>query len=260
MTSPVTETHGPCVNRVTVKAPPFWPDKPALWFAQIESQFVLAGVTADDTRYHHVLAQLDGKYIAEVEDVVISPPSSGKYERIKTELISRLTTPQAIKLQRLLDKEEQGDRTPSRFLRHLRSLGGAAVSDVVLKTLWLSRLPQQVQVILLAASPDTDLNELAQTADRVSGSIAGPQVCATTSSTPMELLTQQVASLASSVEALRTSRSRDKAPRSEGQRGMAPRSNTTSTTGLCWYHAKFGAQARRCNPPCNYQGNGRAGQ
>lgn len=31
--------------------PPFWPEEPALWFAQIKSQFAITEITADTTKF-----------------------------------------------------------------------------------------------------------------------------------------------------------------------------------------------------------------
>ena len=40
-----------CVNRVSVKVPPFWPEQPEIWFAQIEAQFSISGI--NNTRCLH---------------------------------------------------------------------------------------------------------------------------------------------------------------------------------------------------------------
>ena len=39
------ETVSSAVYRVYVRLPPFWPDRPGVWFAQTESQFELAAIT-----------------------------------------------------------------------------------------------------------------------------------------------------------------------------------------------------------------------
>jgi hypothetical protein len=43
------------INCIGIRAPPFWPEKPAVWFVQLEGQFVLAHITQDTTfvtRFH----------------------------------------------------------------------------------------------------------------------------------------------------------------------------------------------------------------
>ncbi|CAB3233724.1 unnamed protein product [Arctia plantaginis] len=96
------------------------------------------------------------------------------------------------RVRQLIGEEELGDRRPSQFLRHLRSLSGNVLSDDnILRQLWLRRLPQQVQAIL-ASQLDLDLNKLAELADKVM-EIASPNqiyTCAapTTSSSVLETL------------------------------------------------------------------------
>lgn len=96
----------PAVHRVSVKLPQFWPDKPALWFAQVEAQFAVSGITADDTRYSYVVAQLDSRYAAEVEDIILSPPANDRYAYLKNELIRRLSISEEQRVRRLLGQEE----------------------------------------------------------------------------------------------------------------------------------------------------------
>jgi len=61
------------LNRVGIRIPPSWPEKPALWFAQIEKPFALANVTQDATKFYYVFSHLDNKYSAGVEDVITKP-------------------------------------------------------------------------------------------------------------------------------------------------------------------------------------------
>jgi hypothetical protein len=62
------------LNHVGIRVPPFWPEKPNLWFAQLEGQFALANVTQDTTKFYYVISHLEDKYTAEVENVIINPP------------------------------------------------------------------------------------------------------------------------------------------------------------------------------------------
>ncbi|GBP33839.1 hypothetical protein EVAR_20950_1 [Eumeta japonica] len=88
--------------RVGLRVPPFDPDDPTLWFAQIEE--------------------------------------TGKYDKLKTELVKWLSVSQERKIKQLLMHEELGDRKPSQFLRHLKSLAGPTVLEDFLRTIWSSRL------------------------------------------------------------------------------------------------------------------------
>ena len=114
---------------VAVQIPPFWPHKVTLWFHQIEAQFLLAKITRDETKYCYVIAKLEGKYLEEIEELVQNPPQEKRYDALKKLLITRLTDSNSKRVQKLLETEELGDRTPSQFLRHLRKIAGAGVSE-----------------------------------------------------------------------------------------------------------------------------------
>ena len=46
-----------------------------LWFTQVESQFVLRGITAQLTKFHHVLANLAQEIATEIGDLLVNPPT-----------------------------------------------------------------------------------------------------------------------------------------------------------------------------------------
>lgn len=119
------------VNRVAVRIPTFWEKNPGTWFKQLESQFVLAGITQDVTKYHYVCGNLDSRFEDVVMDVINNPPAAGRYETLKRELITRLSASREhnIRTLSLVDGEELGDRKPSVFLRHLQTLAGDTVTD-----------------------------------------------------------------------------------------------------------------------------------
>ena len=106
-------------HRSTVRLPPFWPDRPGLWFAQTEGQFELSSVTSERTKFNYVISQLEYRHAAEVEDIM-SPPANDPYTTLKTELVRRLSASRDQRVRQLLTHEEMGDRKPSQFLRHLK--------------------------------------------------------------------------------------------------------------------------------------------
>jgi hypothetical protein len=79
------------VSRVAVPLPPFWAKRPAVWFAQAEAQFFLAGISSETTKFYHVISQLDQRYPAELEDVITSPPERDPYTTLWTELMRPLS-------------------------------------------------------------------------------------------------------------------------------------------------------------------------
>ena len=107
------ETFSATVYRVAVRLPPFWPDRPAIWFAQVEAQFELADITRQRTKFNYVVSQLNQEQAAEVKDIIISPPEHEPYNRLKAELVRRLSTSCEQRVRQLLSHEEMGDRKPS---------------------------------------------------------------------------------------------------------------------------------------------------
>ena len=169
------------INRVGIRVPPFWPEKPAVWFAQLEGQFALPNITKDATKFYYVISQLDNKYAAEVEDVITTHQPTGRYERIKAELIRRLSLSEEQHIRQLLMHEETGDRRPTQFLRHLRTLAGPSVPSDFLRNWWTNRLPPNIQAII-ATQAKVALDYVAQLADKTAEVTPPPCVARVSSS------------------------------------------------------------------------------
>jgi hypothetical protein len=251
------------VFKVGVRVPPFWPEEPEIWFAQVEGQFAISNITNDVTKFNYVIGQLDNQYSREVKDVIISPPATDKYSKLKTELIKRLSASNEKKLKQLLMHEDLGDRKPSQFLRHLKSLAGANVPDDFLKTIWISRLPQGIQTVLAGQPSSAHLDDLADLADRVNDiAVVSPSVASTSQANPSSVVTdlaKEVAELRRQLQQLATDRySRPRAHTSNSARSKSsPRQQRSSSNHrkfpVCWYHHKFGDAARKCIRPCDYK-------
>lgn len=253
--------------RVGVRIPPFYPEKPALWFAQLEGQFILSKITSDETKFYYAMAQLEPQYAAEVEDIITSPPAVDKYIKLKTELIKRLSASRERKVQQVLNLEELGDKKPSQFLRHLQNLAGPGLPEDFLRSIWVNRLPQRTQDIV-ASQLKSSLEDLAELADRLHDVIAPTSQVAAASalpSTSAEPLLLQIAELTRHVRALdakvgRMSRPRERSSSHSRQRSASKRSTSNYRKfPTCWYHHKFGEQARKCIKPCDYQSGNATG-
>ncbi|CAK1603484.1 unnamed protein product [Parnassius mnemosyne] len=209
------------IMKVGVRVPPFWPDEPEIWFAQVEGQFAISGITSDSTKFNYVIGQLDNQYSVEVKDIIINPPAMNKYDKLKSELVKRLSASKEKKLTQLLMHEEMGDRKPSQFLRHLKGLAGVQVSEEFMKTMWISRLPISIQTFL-AGQPFASIDNLADIADRIHDIVpSAPQIASTSQAhfggTNDIDLAKEVIALRKQVEALtltqRNSRSRSRSRR-----------------------------------------------
>ncbi|XP_026271941.2 uncharacterized protein LOC113202090 [Frankliniella occidentalis] len=275
-------------NAVSGKLPSFWADKPSVWFAQAESNFATNNITQDSQKYHLVVGQLDTATAAEVEDIISGPVADRTYENLKTSLISRLSDSEQKRVRKLISEEEIGDRKPSQFLRHLRSLAGssATVSEALLSQIWLQRLPATASAILSSHS-NLDLNALAAMADKIVEQVASvtPSAVMAVRDPPpspdvsaMILDTLQKLNLKIESITAPPGRRDERQPRSRSQSNFRDnrnfsraRDNSRSAATsrptrdrqdeMCWYHSRHGEKAHKCVQPCSFKpGNGTGSQ
>ena len=57
-----------------------------------------------------MVSQLNQQQAAEVEDIITSPPDQDPYDRLKAELVRRLSTSREQRVRQLLSHEEMGDQ------------------------------------------------------------------------------------------------------------------------------------------------------
>ncbi|XP_064485188.1 uncharacterized protein LOC135397514 [Ornithodoros turicata] len=253
----------------------------SLFLARLRVEVTSAGrrITSQLSKFSYVVSHLPPEAAAEVRDLILQPPSETPYDTLKTELIRRTAASEQRRLQQLLTSEELGDRKPTHLLRRMRQLlGDTSADDVILRELFLQRLPHHVRLILAAAEL-TSLDELAKTADRIMDLQGLPVLAASSqtsqSSYPTRLsydaapfplpdptiatLTSTVQHLQAAVQALRV----EVAAISHPPRAYSPtyrrhryHSSPSPANGYCWYHDTFGVAARNCKSPCSLQGNG----
>ncbi|XP_064465059.1 uncharacterized protein LOC135376475 [Ornithodoros turicata] len=146
---------------------PFWLADPVLWFANIEAQFALRGITAQLTKFYHVVGALGPNDAAEVWDIITVPPTKRPYDALKTALTRRTTASEQERLRQLLTAEVLGDRRPSQLLCRMQQVLGdraSAVDESILRELFLQRFPNTVRMILTTSST-VSLEALAEMAE-----------------------------------------------------------------------------------------------
>lgn len=246
-----SDSEQPNVGAVSVKLSSFWPNKPYIWFAQAESQFEIAGINKDATKYGYLLSVLDADMADEVEDVIAKPPSENKYENLKNELIKRFSTSREQRIRQLLSEQQMGDRKPSSFLRHLRSLAGKC-DESIIRELWMRNLPPEVQRILMAQM-DLPLDKVADLADSIMEAPFGKSASVNATSAPFDLekVMRRIDELDKKIDAIGRYRTRS---RSNSSTRSRPRSTSRSgKSGECWYHRRFGTKAAKCINPCSWK-------
>lgn len=251
-------------KRINLRVLPFSPEEPEIWFALLEGQFESNSITNDLVKFTNVINNLDIQHSKAVKDIILNPPANNRYKKIKTELIKRLSASREKKVRQLLVHEELGDRKPSQFLRHLQDLAGPSVPEDFIKTIWCNRLPNNIQTVLASQTFQT-LEQVSDLADRIQEITSPCNVAAVaTSSHATHAPSSEIAELKKMVERLtlkldeHTRGSQCSSVRSRPQRRTSTareRSRSNSSYRkypVCWYHAKFGPQARSCIKPCDF--------
>ena len=239
---------------LNIKLPPFWPADPEVWFAQVEAHFTTKRLTSQKSKFDYVVASLAPEIATEVRDLLLKPPETNPYDSLKAALIRRTAASEQRRLQQLFNAEELGDRKPTQLLRRMQQLLGerAGMDGAFLKELFLQRLPTNVRMVLASTSATTSLEELAELADKIA-EVAIPPVAAVQQphlADEMQQLKAEVTKLQKAISSL--SRRRSHTPR---RTPRSPSPAPVNPDGLCWYHRKFGQDARKCNPPCSQSPN-----
>jgi hypothetical protein len=166
-----TETSDPNreieeVRTASMKLPACWRRDPRLWFSQIEAQFHSHLVRSDTSKYYAVIAALDCSTLQPVSNIIANLPATGKYDAVKKTLFDSYSDSREQQIRKLLKELKLGDRKPSELLREMKTLASDHVDDQMLQTLWLHRLPLNVQ-LLVSASDGVTLEKMVNIANNL---------------------------------------------------------------------------------------------
>ena len=255
-------SRDPELSRIAWRAPAFWKADVELLFFQVESSFKTSGITSEHTKFHAVVSVLDAEVLSYVRDLVIKPPAQEPYTALKKRISLQFTQSETARLRTLLQDMYLGDKRPSRLLQEMKSLSGDKTSPDFLKTLWLQRLPVNMQQILSISSGSLD--ELSLIADKIGevsesrGEVAAAHVPDRGSNTSLGDSSSELEKLKAQIETLQTSVKRLSRGQDRDFRNRTRRSSRSASRGpsrekpYCWYHYKFKDQAKNCVQPCRY--------
>lgn len=250
--------------------PPFWSKNPRTWFYQVEAQFQLHRISTQLSRYYHTVSNLPLDVLNELDDLLAVSPPEDAYDNLKEAILRRTSESESCRLRHLLNTEKLGDRQPTQLLHRMRQLLGdrsSATNDGLLRELFLQRLPPGIRMIL-APAEEVSLDNLAEMADRIAEH-AVPTLSSLAAATPVphdsdteakiEELTAAIHALQDSDCSRWRARRCNTPPSRFSSLCQSPRSpSSTQQSDACWYHHRFGADARNCHSPCRWQGNARA--
>ena len=279
---PTPATIGPTeISAVALKLPSLWPDNPAKWFLHCEGKFRLHRIVSQQAMFDHCIHAMSAEQSDIVMDLMERGPSDNAYTDLKATYLERRTPTTAERVQRLHALGPLGDQRPSDLLRIIeRILGRTVQGDEIATEEFLTRLPERIQLIARAQADIFTVEQMAKMADRlVSVPVTHGTFSVAQSHQPrqeVELLTMstfhhQMALLTSSNERMiaevgqlrrlivafnvvheRMSQALN-VNRLKMFRGL-------NDEGVCWYHAAWGSNARKCVNGCRQAGNGHVGR
>lgn len=239
---------------VAVKLPDFWKTDPAMWFAQAEAQFHLAKIVNDETKFYHIVAKVDQSVICHIADLVAAPPAENKYKTVKDRLIARFALSAESRFEQLLGAHDLGDMRPTHLLAKMRELStGLGVDNNLLKMIFIQRLPANIRPILTCH--DGTIEKLAEMADKITDASNGHSSAVAVVNNEPTSNNSGEKKLAEQIELLTAEIRRMKVPNPERGRSFSRNrsgSRSSSRSGMCWYHRKYGNDAQRCREPCSW--------
>ena len=240
----------------------FTKENPQAWFTYFNSLCDRNGLLNNQAKIDALVPRLDSNTFLSVQPMLDGTHSFGD---IKDFLVNKFARPLDQQLQELLQLPSLGDLKPSDFLEQARSaVSGDDMSDAVLCEILMMKLPTEVQTTLsvILGSP---LNEFAAAADTAMRRFSAPLVSSINSSTPRFSQNNH------DVRPLNIEKPHN-LPHSSSIRHNRPRHNFIpsrdfggnkfrsckpgfyrDSNQLCFYHARFGRNARKCVTPCNWK-------
>ena len=255
------------------KFPTFWAHNITMWIKRVEIFFTIHKITTEKSRFNYVVASMDEQVMMEVSDIISEPAVGREYTALKQAMIDRFGESNNNRIRRVLEGLTLGDRTPSGLYRIMQTTAGANMNETTLRTIWLSRLPERVAEIISAqevADTDISIATLAKMADRIHAQSRPTTVAAVSTAAaaapadPVSQLCNQISALTqrlSRMEQWQNNQSRrPSSPNRQQDPQQRSRSRGRLYNGLCYFHKKFGANARNCSEGCNFSpaasGNG----
>ncbi|XP_044009504.1 uncharacterized protein LOC122853208 [Aphidius gifuensis] len=217
----------------------------------------LGGITNDEDKFSQVLVNLESDVLMLVGDLANNPPTMDKFNILKDRILQSFAQTTEARLRRMFRGDESVGKKPTEILAHIKNLASGECNATVLRTIFLEKLPEQMRV-LLAMCEHEDLDKVAEMADKIyemsntsSCAIASSQEQASVQAianheSPISEVFKLIKTLSNKVDKLR----REYRSRSRSRSKSRGCSNSPSNN-LCFYHRRFGYNARKCLETCS---------
>ena len=248
-----------------VELPEFWDDQPHLWFARAEEEFSLKGISLDSTKYSYLVARLPKAVAARVHDELMSKDDKLPYTVLKQRLLTTFSPSDYQRGEQILDLPASHAEKPSVTMDRMLSLLPQEVSRAqpgfLFRTLFLRKMPADIR-ILLADEKSLSMRDLALKADVFWASRPAAAACVAAVPPPLEFSDEPGPAHGAYAVPAAPAAAHGACPVPAAAAQAAAVSAVSQPSSLCFYHDRFGAQARKCEPGCTYRprlrkGNGR---
>ena len=239
-----------CAAAPSLTMPPFTSTDAALWFHRIEALFRLRAITSSSRRADYVIGALPTEVFSQLSHWMTNQSDAIEYDDLKAQIIKRCSPTPEEKAKKLMDllRLPLGDQRPSTAFQEMRALStmlqpdGTSSSIDLLRVLWLLRLPQGIRTTITGFATLEEF-DLLQKADSLHGASTLASTTSAVAVTQDDVEDDPHAMAVQQRNSQRPHR-RPQKPPAEGHRRP-----------LCYYHHRFGREARRCHPPCPWTKN-----
>lgn len=231
---------------------------PEAWFLQLEAQFT--SKMTDKSKFRGAVSVLPQSYFNTAINLIRNPPPSQAYSTLKQRIIKKHSESEETRLKKLLE-HQSADEPPSDAYNRLAELAGETVNAKFLFNIWSMRLPLEIR-FAIESHTDKPIDTVLEIADslheklennRKINSINRP---GNSSHHPEESrlsrIERQLASLTHGFKKRQVTPSRKHRPtsHSRSRHGGSARTHRSPNRQECWYHSRFGKNAKHCTKPC----------
>ncbi|XP_029634918.1 uncharacterized protein LOC115210455 [Octopus sinensis] len=234
-----------------------------LWFSQLDLYFTASDISSKWQQLHILLSSIPPSLANSLKDIIIDTTKDATYPSFKSEIIYRMAIPESKRFCTLICDEYLDGRTPTQLLCRMRELTEDSSKDSsLLKQLFFSCLPSHVQGILTPSMDVTPIDQLALSADRIleyTGNRTVDNKLAAVSPSPSTVVASFQQPDSTQVDTLQAIRELTEQVKNLCASQNSPRQRTFSqslfpmrcafppapSSDLCWYHCRFGQNARK---------------
>ena len=215
----------------------------------------IAPPASDEEKFVALLKAIPIHLVEAVDTVITDPPRTNKFKALKNALEATVKHVSDEETFAQLTTMLLGDSSPSELLKKMKSINRrrtVPLPDQLIRSLHLQKMPVSLQALIEIAGTGKNDDGYAEAADKVllRHNLKNYQP-STYNVTPVSPTTATDVNTVSEVTELKKQIKKLQQQLQASQR--------QSESDLCYYHQRFGREARNCRPPCSFQGNWRAG-